>query len=412
MSQEKKKNILLLIPNVGFGGAERVFNDHSIAFGKKYNVIECVFNTDGKKAYSSGNKLINLDVPGGGSLFEKVKNFIVRCQKLKKVKRQYEVDICISHLEGADYINLLSKGAEKVILCIHGSKLHDKNITGAFGFMRKKILMPSLYNRADKIVTVSRDINPELIYEFRVKSDKVITINNFFNIEEIQSKASEPLEPTYSELFQRGDILITSGRLATQKNQKPIFSILSEVKKYKPESKLIIIGDGELRTDLVEEGKRCGLNLYQAWNNDLFNNSYDVYFLGYQANPFKYLSKASAFVFPSAWEGFPMALCEAMICGLPVISADCPTGPREILSPLFQPEHPIRNAEFSEYGVLMPMLSSSDITEAKAVWVDTLIKILDNSSLRVSYSRKGIERTSALAPDKIIHKWEEVIENV
>ena len=123
----------------------------------------------------------------------------------------------VSHLEGADYVNLLSKGPEKVVLCIHGSKLHDGNITGLVGWLRKKVLIPGLYNRADKIVTVSRDINPELIEGFGVKPDKLVTINNFFEVAQIEEKSRELLTAQEQAVYDSAPVLVTSGRLTIQK---------------------------------------------------------------------------------------------------------------------------------------------------------------------------------------------------
>ena len=58
-----------------------------------------------------------------------------------------------------------------------------------------------------------------------------------------------------------------------------------------------------------------------------------ILFSGRQRNPYNYLKNSNCYVFPSLFEGFPNALVEAMICGLPVISSDCKSGPKEILSP-------------------------------------------------------------------------------
>ncbi|WP_324671890.1 glycosyltransferase [Hymenobacter sp. GOD-10R] len=412
-SATERLRLLLLIPNLGMGGAQRVFHDHSVELAKYYKVTEAVFNEEGGNIYPSGNELISLEVAGGGSPVAKVRNFMQRISRLRALKQQTKTDVCISHLEGADYVNLLSKGQEKVILCIHGSKLHDANIKGAVGWLRKKVLMPSLYNRADRIVTVSRDINPELIEGFGVKPEKLLTINNFFEVVQITSKAQEPLTAAEQAVYDAAPVLVTSGRLSLQKNQAPLLDSFAALLKRRP-AKLVFVGDGELRTELVARARHLSLRVYEAWDTQPLTPDDDVYFLGMQQNPFKYIRPASAFVFPSAWEGFPMALGEAMICGVPVVTTDCPTGPREILAPATTtPKVPIRWAELSAYGVLMPMLNNpASLTSDLGVWTETLDQLLADSAERDRLGVLARERMQDFTREKIFRQWLAVIEEV
>ncbi|GGF20459.1 glycosyltransferase [Hymenobacter cavernae] len=408
-----RKKLLLLIPNLGLGGAQRVFHDHSVELGRQYTVTEAVFNLEGGNMYPSQNELVSLDVAGGGSPLEKLRNFARRITRLKALKHRLATDVCVSHLEGADYVNLLSKGSEKVILCIHGSKLHDANIRGAAGWLRKKVLMPGLYNRADRIVTVSRDINPELIGGFGVKPEKLVTINNFFEVKQIEEKAQEALTAAEQAVYEAAPVLVTSGRLSLQKNQAPLLDCFAALLKRQP-AKLVFVGDGELRTELVAHARNLGLRVYEAWSAAELTPEYDVYFMGLQQNPFKYIRPATLFVFPSAWEGFPMALGEAMICGLPVVTTDCPTGPREILAPeTSKPATPIRRAERATYGMLMPMLNHpASLTADLGVWTETLHELLQNVVERQHLGKLAQQRMQDFTREKIFSQWIDVIQDV
>ena len=407
------RNLLLLISNLGLGGAQRVFHDHSVELAKHYAVTEAVFNTDGGDMYPSGNEVVSLAVAGGGSPVEKIRNFGRRVGRLRDLKSRLHTDVCVSHLEGADYVNLLSKGAEKVVLCIHGSKLHDGNITGLVGWLRKKVLMPGLYNRADKIVTVSRDINPELIDGFGVKPEKLVTINNFFEVAQIEAKSRETLTAAEQAVYAAAPVLVTSGRLTVQKNQAPLLDAFAALLKRRP-AKLVFVGDGELRDDLTRHARQLGLRVYEVWNQDVLTPAYDVYFVGLQQNPFKYIRPASLFVFPSAWEGFPMALGEAMICGVTAVTTDCPTGPREILAPATgTPPTPIRAAEKADFGVLMPMLNQpATLAADQAVWAETLDQLLGNAAERVRLGQLASERMQDFTREKIFRQWVTVLEEV
>jgi len=364
--------------------------------------------------YPSDNELVSLDVAGGGSPVTKLRYFWQRVERLKSLKQHLNTEVCISHLEGADYINLLSKGTEKVILCVHGSKLHDANITGPLGWLRKNLLMPFLYNRADRIVTVSRDINPELIESFGVKPEKIVTINNFFEVDKVEVQSLEALSSAEKSIFNAEPVLITSGRLAPQKNQLPFLDAFAAVLPQHP-AKLVFVGDGELRTMLTDRARELGLKVYAAWETPAPPTpEYDVYFLGLQKNPFKYLRHAAAFVFPSAWEGFPMALGEAMICGLPVLSSDCPTGPREMLAPATTaPTTPLRHAEQGEYGVLLPMLTQSATLAAdQAVWTSAMTTLLSDEAERTRFSKLARQRIQDFSRERIFSQWLALVEEV
>ncbi|WP_310391072.1 glycosyltransferase [Hymenobacter sp.] len=412
-ANQPRRSLLLLIPNLGLGGAQRVFHDHSVELAKHYAVTEAVFNTEVGDLYPSGNEVVSLEVSGGGGPLEKIRNFGRRVGRLRGLKRRLRTDVCVSHLEGADYVNLLSKGPEKVVLCIHGSKLHDGNITGLIGWLRKKVLMPGLYNRADKIVTVSRDINPELINGFGVKPEKLVTINNFFEVAQIEAKSREPLTAAEQAVYAAAPVLVTSGRLTAQKNQAPLLDTFAALLSRRP-AKLVFVGDGELRDDLTRRARRLGLRVYEAWNREALTPDYDVYFVGLQQNPFKYIRPAALFVFPSAWEGFPMALGEAMICGVPVVTADCPTGPREMLAPgTGTPPTPIRRAESAEFGMLMPMLNQAATLAAdQSVWTDTLEGLLNDAAERERLGSLASQRMQDFTREIIFRQWMAVLEDV
>ncbi|UOQ76181.1 glycosyltransferase [Hymenobacter sp. 5516J-16] len=344
---------------------------------------------------------------------QKVSNFFKRVSQLKQLKQRLGTDICISHLEGADYVNLLSKGREKVILLIQGSKSHDRNISGLTGWLRKGVLMPLLYKRADRIVCVSRDIIPEMVEDYGVDRRKLSAINNSFEVESVWEKAQEPLPAAMQTVYASAPILVTSGRLAIQKNQKPLLSIFAELRKTQP-AKLVFIGDGELRTELVEHARGLGLRVYEAWADVPLTPDFDVYFVGLQHNPFQYIRPATAFVFPSAWEGFPLALGEAMTCGVPVVSTDCPTGPREMLAPgSATPTHPIRAAEWADYGILMPMLTNAATLAAdETMWVSTLHTLLADAAKRTQLGEAARLRSNDFTHANTFRRWQKLIDEV
>jgi GalNAc-alpha-(1->4)-GalNAc-alpha-(1->3)-diNAcBac-PP-undecaprenol alpha-1,4-N-acetyl-D-galactosaminyltransferase len=111
---------------------------------------------------------------------------------------------------------------------------------------------------------------------------------------------------------------IAVGRLHPQKGFDLLLKAFDRIQDRHPDWQLTILGEGPMRSEL--EALRSQLNLTDR-----------VHLPGLVSNVREYLDRADLFVMPSRFEGFPMALCEAMACGLPVLSADCLSGPRDII---------------------------------------------------------------------------------
>ena len=406
----EKTRILLIIPNLGMGGAQRVFHQQLALLSPYFSVQGCVFNWDGAFDEDKADSILSLEVPAGRTWIRKISYFVLRVVRLRKLKRQMDIKVSISHLEGADYINLFSSGSDKVICWIHGTKKFDGNIKGFVGLIRKYILMPLIYRRVDKIVTVSKGIKEELKNTFKDVDTLLDTVYNGFDVELIQKLASDPVDAAFIQMTSTSEIIITHGRLSRQKNLRALINIFRESRK-SVGSKLVIIGDGELRQELLSECQQLGLKTWSCWEKMPWDDHHEVYFLGHQQNPFKYLKHASLYVMTSAWEGFPLALCEAMVCRLPVMAADCYTGPREILAPEISLSQLVSVPYYANFGLLMPLAEAADTTVMK-MWCEALMDMLGNKHRLKSYSEVGIKRICDFDLQLIINQTVEVINGV
>jgi glycosyltransferase involved in cell wall biosynthesis len=314
--------------------------------------------------------------------------------------------LTISHLEGADYVNILSGGPGKRLLCIHGSKLHDANIRGPLGWIRKRLLIPVLYNRADRIVTVSYEIATEL-KTLGVAPSKLTTIHNFFDSAAIRKRSWEPLTSDERAMFEGPPVLVTSARLTVQKNLLGMVAIFARLLERR-RARLVLIGDGELREILIEQARGLGLRVGEAPGGD-----HDLYVLGFQENPFRLQRHADIFLLTSGWEGFPMVLGEAMACGLPIVSADCPTGPREFLAPasIRQAVRPLCSAERGDYGVLMPIPDEA-APSTISVWVDELDRLLGDEEELRKLSEQALDRAQDFSRENGGAQWLRLIDEL
>ena len=112
--------------------------------------------------------------------------------------------------------------------------------------------------------------------------------------------------------------IIGIGRLTKQKNFELIINFFKKISNTYPNLNLVIIGEGEKKTKL----KKMSINL---------GIEKRIYFLGYQKNVFKYLTRSECFILTSLWEDPGFVLVEAALAGVPIISSECPNGPKEII---------------------------------------------------------------------------------
>ncbi|MFC6224878.1 glycosyltransferase [Hymenobacter artigasi] len=406
--------LLLLIPNLGLGGAQRVFADHARLLAGPYKVTECVFNLDCAQGYETANELHDLSVPGGGGPLAKIGYFFRRCQLLRQLKRARRVAISISHLEGADYVNLLSGVGERRVLCVHGSKLHDRNMRGGLGWVRRHLLIPLLYRQAARIVTVSAGIRAELVEQLGLPASKVQVINNFFDDEAIRQQGALLPPSPYAEVLATHPVLVAAGRLAPEKNLLALLKVFAQVRQRIPSCKLLLVGQGEQYTALLARCHDLNLTVYQSGQQIGLARTAAVLFAGYQSQPHTFIARATIFVLPSLNEGFPMALGEAMVCSRPVAAADCPTGPREMLAPgTSPPKKPLRQAEMAAHGVLLPVISNlATVAADEQVWVDTLVQLLADADRRRALGEQASQRMRAFTKDTIGREWLALLEKL
>ncbi|TXH30971.1 MAG: glycosyltransferase, partial [Cyclobacteriaceae bacterium] len=277
---------MILTPDFGYGGAERSVAAISRALAERYQVHTVVFNKQIKQVYATGGSLHSLDVNGGVSLIQKVVSFFQRIYRVKKLKKKLGIHICLSFLEGADYINILTKGNSKAIINIRGSKLYDANITGTLGWLRKRILIPILYNRADVITVVSEGLKTELTKYFAIgKHKSFITIPNFCDQSEVLRFSQENL--IEENLLRAHPTLVTVGRIAYEKGYDLFARTFSRLIKDIPDAKWIIVGSGSFQDDLklILDAERL---TYSETAN--LNQQSNVWFTGYQQNPYKWMA--------------------------------------------------------------------------------------------------------------------------
>lgn len=401
----KPRKILLIIPELMVGGAQRSLSKLSMALSSHHDVWLVIFNRNNPVAYVHGGELLSLDVLPGSTSVHKLKAFTQRVIRLRKLKKELGIDVSISFLEGADYINILSKSADKVVLSIRGSKIYDETMHGRMFWLRTRILIPWLYPKADLVVAVNHGIARELLTQYSLKEGRIITIGNFYDPEEVMRLASVSREKNLERLYM-DPVLITTGRLAPEKGLISLIRVFHGLKTRNQNLRLIIVGDGPQKEEIISTCRQLHLDVCEGYG---FVNLPDVLLLGVQPNVFMYLKGASLYLMNSSSEGFPNGLSEAMICRVPVVSSDCPYGPREILAPAFPFTATISEPYHSPNGILMPMIKSEEDIE---LWIKTLFDLLERKEMLLQLAEKGYERMGNFDQRSVVSQWLHVLDDV
>ena len=327
------KKILFVCNHMLGGGAERVAALLMNRLSVKYDVSLAVLYEQGSDYYLNNNiRIHNLCKSASKNRLNNWIYFFSRTLELKRLIKQEKPAIIISFLARSNISALLAAKSFgklcKVIVTEHGP------VTDCLPETKKPILLYLLrnfiYNKVDYLVGVSKGVTNNYGEVLRLPSNKLITIYNPLEIDDITKKSKEMINHPWFK-NKRCPILLAIGRLCYQKGFDILIESFKKVRQ-EQEVKLIILGKGPDYDKLK--------NLI-----DLNKLSNDVDMIGFEKNPFKYMKNADILVISSRWEGFPCVLEEAMCVGTPIISTDCNFGPNEIIQNnkngiLVKPEDP------------------------------------------------------------------------
>lgn len=228
--------------------------------------------------------------------------------------------VIISALSHANLVAILARMASRVTSRL---VISERSVLFAPGMPTPswkdglvRLLMKFLYPHADQIVAISRGVENDLYKWIALPPGKVRTIYNPVITAGLSNLASAASPHPW--LAQREPpVILGVGRLTPQKDFASLIRAFAAVRKARL-CRLVILGEGELRSELESLVRELGLND-------------DVLMPGFDNNPFAWMSRSAVFVFSSIFEGLGGALIQAMACGTPVVSTDCPSGPAEIL---------------------------------------------------------------------------------
>ncbi|MCC7162722.1 MAG: glycosyltransferase [Anaerolineae bacterium] len=242
--------------------------------------------------------------------------------------------------------------------------LSERNTVAHSGLTWKRRLMIRLKQRtypiADTLIAVSEGVKADMVRTLGIPPERITVIYNPIVDQDLMGQAKEPVaHPWFGEDV---PIVLGVGRLTPQKDFATLMRAFRQVRKSRT-CRLVILGEGPLRGEL--EGLARELEIEG-----------DVWLPGFDRNPFKYMARCSVFVLSSRHEGLPGVLIQAMACGAPVVSTDCPYGPAEIIE------------ESGRDGILVPV---GDV-EKMSARINDLLDLPDERQQIGERARESAER--------------------
>jgi glycosyltransferase involved in cell wall biosynthesis len=315
-----RNKIAFILPNLLTGGTQRAMVN--VANGLAKTEFEIIFIITNKisKDYSNNphieKKMVsNFDENRFRTIFLDCTGVKWSIFKIRSILKKENPDILFTSLS---YFNLyiaffklflpkklILVGRETNILSVKHKNIKYRRIVN--------FLYKLAYKNIDFIVCQSQDMKEDLVNNYGVFSKKTIVINNPVDTREVIKKSTEKTNKIDDSFFN----IISVGHLTRQKGHGLLISAIHKLND--KIIKLNIIGRGVLIDQLQQ--KVIDLRL---------ENQVD--FFGFQANPYKYIEKCDLFVLPSEFEGFPNALIEAGVIGIPLIANNCKGGVNEIIN--------------------------------------------------------------------------------
>lgn len=249
-----------------------------------------------------------------------VRRVLASTARLARYLRIERPEVLLAAMDHANLVALwareLSATRTRVFVSTHSMISHS--LKGEVPWRERLIpaLVRGFYPRADAVVAVSDAVAQDLARVGRIRRERIHVIHNPIVMPGLARLASvTPQHPWFEGI--EVPLVSAAGRLAREKDFPTLLRALRLVVRARP-ARLAILGEGPQRAAMEALIRDLGITGL-------------VEMPGHVDNPYSWMARSSVFVLSSAWEGLPTVLIEAMACGTPVVSTDCPGGVREIL---------------------------------------------------------------------------------
>lgn len=378
--------ITIVKESLCLGGTERSAANISIALAKKHDVNVVLY--DGRNIqYQYGGTLFDMKIPSRRSKIAKTKDHLQRLCYFSKYLLREKPDIVFLFTSFRHpIVKMLMRNTIKIISARDFSVL-KKNI--------KKY--NKLLSVSDGLICNSEYMKNYYLSEFSSDQDKVFSVKNIIDVDEIKHQGEEFIDDKEFRRFRENHkfLLVSVGRFCAEKGFEHLIVAFNQCVQTNEGIGLVIIGDGILKSTYLQIIREKGIEDH-------------VFFTGFQSNPYQFMHECDLFVLSSVSEGFPNVLAEAMALSLPVISVNCLSGPAEIL--LKEPNYSIITNAFlkADYGILTPHYDKVGVEHAIKEMTNAILYVLNNQTIRDNYSNLSLERAKQFSSEAANHQLESI----
>ncbi len=356
--------VTLLISTLAAGGAERVAAVLANGWAKKYQV-ELITNTQDTPFYQLAPEVVKKTIPfkygkqsGLGYLAETFRRLVALRDHLKTSDADYFISFKIETNIKVGIASLFLKQRPRIVFCEHNNYFARNSLLS-------RIVRLLVYRFTGDLITVltEQDIQnyPGYLHQ------KIRVMPNPLGIEMDQQQEPESGDPSLIRL-------VAVGRLTRQKGFDRMIRICQQLEQQMPVAwRLDIYGDGPLKEQLKQQIQAAGLS-DRVRINDPVSDIASVY------------RQSDVFLMTSRWEGLPMVLGEAMHLGLPVLSYDCQTGPRE----------------FIDDQVTGFLVREGD----QDTFIQRLLQLAESPDLRRQFGQQGHLKSKSYSLNQVQSVWE------
>ncbi|HEX9808277.1 MAG TPA: glycosyltransferase [Alphaproteobacteria bacterium] len=310
---DERRSLMFFMPHLGGGGAERIFVDYTRAAREAGHDVHLVLlRAEGELlgSVADGVRVTGLGLP-------RARYAVGPLARLIRAERPGAV---ISQLGAANAAALLAAALARTSarrIAVQGIALsRDRARTVSRIPLRRRLVTGALYRLADVVVSPSEGVREDLAAWLKLPAARLAVAPNPVDLAAIRAAAKAPAPHPWTEPG-APPLILGAGRLAPQKNFALLIDAFARLRAER-EARLVILGEGPLRPALEAQIAALGLGA-------------DVRMPGFVDNPFAWFARAAAFALSSDFEAFGCVVAEALACGCPVVSTDCPWGPAEIL---------------------------------------------------------------------------------